>query len=143
MSDLSRRSFLELTAAVGCTALLGGGCQHGGSIDGSVAVSNNMATLTFAMFPKLNTVGDGVVVDAGGNRIAVIRTTDTTAVALSAACTHQGCTVEIEQGTPPIYCPCHGSEFSLSGAVVHGPASSPLRAYVATVDSTGVTVALS
>lgn len=44
----------------------------------------------------------------------------------SAVCTHTGCLLnEIADGT--INCPCHGSKFSLDGAVVNGPASKPLE----------------
>ena len=118
------------------------GSCGGGPIDGTVTPVNGMAALTFAMYPKLATVGSGVVVDAGNGPLAVIRTADTTATALSAACTHQGCTVEIQSGSAPLYCPCHGSEFALSGVAVRGPARSSLRVYQATVDDTGVTVAL-
>jgi Rieske Fe-S protein len=46
--------------------------------------------------------------------------------AFSAVCTHMGCIVStISNGT--IDCPCHGSQYSIStGAVVGGPAPSPL-----------------
>ncbi|MGZ3441877.1 MAG: QcrA and Rieske domain-containing protein [Polyangia bacterium] len=142
MSDLTRRSFLGATAAAGCGALLFGGCQNGGSVEGSVTPSNGQALLGFAMFPKLMTVGGGVVVDAGGTPIAVIRTGDTTATALSATCTHQRCIVEVQSGDPPLFCPCHGSEFSIGGVAVHGPARTSLHLYVATVDATGVTVTI-
>ncbi len=48
--------------------------------------------------------------------------------AFSAVCTHMGCIVAtISNGT--IDCPCHGSQYSIStGAVVSGPAPSPLAA---------------
>jgi Rieske Fe-S protein len=46
--------------------------------------------------------------------------------AFTAVCTHQGCTVgSVSGGT--INCPCHGSKFNIAnGAVVNGPAASPL-----------------
>ena len=45
----------------------------------------------------------------------------------SARCTHQGCIVSrIEGGT--IFCPCHGSQYSIVDAsVTGGPAPAPLR----------------
>jgi nitrite reductase/ring-hydroxylating ferredoxin subunit len=46
----------------------------------------------------------------------------------SSICTHQGCTVG-ESGKQ-LACPCHGSVFDgKSGAVVNGPAGSPLRTF--------------
>ena len=142
MAEISRRRFLEGVAVAGAGALVLGGCAQGGPIEGTVTPTNNMATLTFAMYPKLATVGSGVVVDIGGDPIAVIRTGDTSATALSAVCTHAGCTVELQSGSPPIFCPCHGSEFSSSGVVVRGPARSSLRVYQASVGADGVTVVL-
>lgn len=140
MIRLSRRTFLEGSAAAACGALLLGGCQGGGSIDGSVTAMSGSALVPFAMFPKLMTAGDGVVVDVDGTLLAVIRTGDSTATALSAVCTHQGCTVEVSAGSAPIVCPCHGSTFSIDGVVIHGPARSALRKYAASVGSDGVTV---
>jgi Rieske Fe-S protein len=47
-------------------------------------------------------------------------------VAYSAVCTHQVCTAAYQDGQ--FACPCHGSIFdpSRGGAVVYGPAPSPL-----------------
>ena len=45
---------------------------------------------------------------------------------LSAVCTHNGCLVN-EIADETIYCPCHGSMFSLDGEVVAGPAERPLE----------------
>lgn len=45
-------------------------------------------------------------------------------MAMSAICTHLGCTVgKVEWG---YQCPCHGSKFDSSGRVLAGPAPRPL-----------------
>jgi Rieske Fe-S protein len=59
--------------------------------------------------------------------------------ALTAVCTHQGCDMSqkykgmlngsLSNSDMDITCACHGSEFNELGAVVNGPASSPLKAY--------------
>lgn len=48
--------------------------------------------------------------------------------AFSAVCTHRPCTVDLSGST--IYCPCHGATFSTdNGAVLGGPAPTPLAEY--------------
>jgi Rieske Fe-S protein len=37
-------------------------------------------------------------------------------------------------------CPCHGSQFSTAGQVLHGPASRPLRVYAATLAGNIITI---
>ena len=60
----------------------------------------------------------------GGEDIAV-RSSSGTLTAVSAVCTHAGCTVEYQGGV--LFCPCHGSRFNAqTGAVLQGPASTPL-----------------
>ena len=56
----------------------------------------------------------------------------------SAVCTHAGCTVgSVSGGT--INCPCHGSKFNITtGAVVNGPAASPLPAVSIKVQGTSI-----
>jgi Rieske Fe-S protein len=61
--------------------------------------------------------------------------------AFSATCTHQGCAVdEVADGT--INCPCHGSRFAVEdGAVVDGPAGSPLPQRDVRVDGESIVLA--
>lgn len=44
--------------------------------------------------------------------------------ALSAVCTHLGCTVA--RSGAELTCPCHGSRFAVNGANLTGPAARPL-----------------
>jgi cytochrome b6-f complex iron-sulfur subunit len=45
----------------------------------------------------------------------------------SLLCTHLGCVVGVADGR--LHCPCHGSDFAATGAVVKGPAKLPLPPY--------------
>src|SRR3954467_4616326 len=68
--------------------------------------------------------GDGVVV--GG--LVVTRDASGAVHAVSATCTHQGCTVGPPDGGV-VGCPCHGSQFdAVTGKVLRGPATRPLPA---------------
>ncbi len=49
--------------------------------------------------------------------------------ALSAICTHLGCTPRWVNEEGLFKCPCHGSNFTINGDVVVGPASLPLWRY--------------
>lgn len=49
--------------------------------------------------------------------------------ALSAKCTHMGCTVSFEAKGDYFLCECHGSEFNMNGKVLKGPATLPLPVY--------------
>ena len=45
---------------------------------------------------------------------------------LNAVCTHLGCVVPWSAANNKFMCPCHGSQYAPTGAVVRGPAPLPL-----------------
>jgi cytochrome b6-f complex iron-sulfur subunit len=62
-------------------------------------------------------------------------------IALSAVCTHLGCTVQYEPGPDRIHCACHGGVYNAyTGANVSGPPPKPLKLFKVAVNPTGVDV---
>ncbi len=55
--------------------------------------------------------------------------------AISAVCTHLGCTVN--RTAKGFHCPCHGSVFDEAGSVIGGPAPRPLTWYSVTLSRDG------
>ncbi|WOS64883.1 FAD-dependent oxidoreductase [Sinorhizobium fredii] len=70
--------------------------------------------------------GEGGVILRGDEKIAVCRNDDGSLHAVSASCTHKGCTVTWNNADRTWDCPCHGSIFASDGSVIHGPARTPL-----------------
>jgi Rieske Fe-S protein len=54
--------------------------------------------------------------------------------ARSAVCTHLGCHLHWNSFERCWDCPCHGSQFSVDGAVLNGPAIHPLEEIVVDAD---------
>jgi thiosulfate dehydrogenase [quinone] large subunit len=69
----------------------------------------------------------------------LIHLSDGKFVAFDALCTHAGCTVDYDQGTQHLICPCHGAEFdpAHAAAVLSGPTDTPLPPVAIQIDSTG------
>jgi Rieske Fe-S protein len=70
--------------------------------------------------------GGGKVVTYRNQAVAAYRNERGTLVLKSANCTHMGCLVAWNNAEHTWDCPCHGSRFDTSGAVIAGPAESPL-----------------
>jgi Rieske Fe-S protein len=67
--------------------------------------------------------------DNGPGKVAfaayAVRSGSTTNV-FAINCSHLGCSIALNPETRRFDCPCHGSQFSLDGKVLHGPAVEPL-----------------
>jgi Rieske Fe-S protein len=138
---ISRERFIRLGAAlgmsiVGASALAAcGGDSAGRSANGASEENKNAATAAGGKaraggreIAQISRVSAGSAVDFedSGSPAVLVHLKNGNFVAYSAVCTHQGCTVAYQDGQ--LACPCHGSIFdpSRGGAVVYGPAPSPL-----------------
>ena len=74
------------------------------------------------------------------NGVVVARTTNGDLIAVSQSCTHEGQTVNFNSSNNGFSCPAHGAQFSSTGAVTRGPASSALKQYTVTIDGTTVRI---
>jgi len=141
---LSRRDFIK-RSAVGVIA--------SGAMLSSINISafTRSATAAKAVFRRS---GDDIVVKlsenaalskSGGSvkindELMLIRNSETTFLAIRTICTHKGCDVELEGNK--FVCPCHGSEFSLTGKVETGPAEENLKTFETIFDSDKGTVTI-
>lgn len=103
-----------------------------GAGGGGTAGAQGSALATTSEIP----VGSGKIFTS--EKVVVTQPNSGDFKAFSAVCTHMGCIVStISNGT--IDCPCHGSQYSIStGAVVGGPAPSPLPAQAIKVTGSNI-----
>ncbi len=71
--------------------------------------------------------GEAAVLTEGDGRVAVYRDPAGALHAVSAVCTHMGCTVTWNTAETTWDCPCHGSRFTCDGEVIQGPAVKDLE----------------
>ena len=76
--------------------------------------------------PMVPAPGEGAVIERKGEKVAVYADPAGILSAVSAICTHLGCTVEFNVADVTWDCPCHGSRFATDGTVIQGPASTDL-----------------
>jgi Rieske Fe-S protein len=93
----------------------------GNAAGGNVTIANVSGT-------PLANVGSAALVQAGNNSILVARTGPDSFRAFTAVCTHEQCIVTGFQ-SDAFVCPCHGSRYNTSGAVVQGPAPRALTPF--------------
>jgi len=154
MLETSRRTVLACAGAA-CAATLAG-CSTYNSNSGGVDAPQATQSTESSSAPAAAGSGGG---SGGGGAAVLAKTSDVpvgggtiltdkkivitqpqsgTFHAFTAVCTHAGCMVgSVSSGT--INCPCHGSRFNINnGAVVNGPAASPLAPINIKVQGTSI-----
>jgi Rieske Fe-S protein len=132
---LDRRQMLTragvVTAAAAGVAVLAA-CGGGGSDTPAATPAADGSLAKVADIP----VGGALSVTSGGDKLLLVQATAGEVTAYSSICPHQGCTVV--PGNGELDCPCHGSRFDLTGAVLAGPATEGLSPFDVHVDGGAV-----
>lgn len=58
--------------------------------------------------------------------------------ALSAVCTHLGCTVQYLPDQHQVWCPCHNGKYTVDGANISGPPPRPLQEFEVTIQGEAI-----
>jgi Rieske Fe-S protein len=111
-----------------------------------------LASLASFLYPVLRFLVPPAVIDLGGDEVVaaklgeiklnsgkifrfgsrpglLILNNDGTYHALSATCTHLGCTVQYRPDLREIWCACHNGIYDINGRNVSGPPPRPLTAF--------------
>jgi cytochrome b6-f complex iron-sulfur subunit len=135
--------------AVGALLPACGGGDDGGNptspttpVEGSaLAVLNGSVsgrTVTVTASGAIASAGGAALVQSSLGSFLLFRSSQTSFTALTAVCTHEGCTVDHFNGQLYV-CPCHGSKYTTAGAVANGPANRALTSFPATLSGDTVT----
>jgi Rieske Fe-S protein len=142
--EISRRDFIKRTAAgiiIGGVALTVPdiGKMFAGSPKGKVYKTGGemVIKLSDPQNSALANVGGSILLD---DENMLIRTSQTQFEAINLICRHKGCTVELSGDQ--FVCPCHGSEYDITGKVTHGPSKANLRTWETKYDPDKGTVTL-
>ena len=132
---MDRREFLS-RAGVGAVAAVCVSCLQGCSSQSDPISPPTNVDFTL----DLSAPANAALGSPGGyvysNGVIVARASGGGYIAVSQQCTHQGTTIVYRLSSNDFYCNAHGSSFSATGAVTHGPAGSPLGSYKTTLDGT-------
>jgi cytochrome b6-f complex iron-sulfur subunit len=150
---VKRREFVTQACQVVSLATLGSilqGCSGNPSGPSSSApslttvngtVSSGTVNVSVDAASPLATVGGAAFVQSSSGNFLVSRTAQDTFVALTAICTHEQCNVSGFQNSRYV-CPCHGSQYTTTGAVVQGPATRALQQFATRFANNIVTITL-
>ena len=150
ISNLTRREFcacctkaaglLAVGAAAGCGGSPtgpGGNAQSLTSV--SSTVSGRTVSVPIGAGSPLASTGGMATTQTSVGTFLLTRTDANSMAVLTATCTHEGCTINGFSGSQFV-CPCHGSTFTSSGAVVKGPANRSLQQFTAQVNGDVATI---
>lgn len=97
--------------------------------------------MTLSDEQKKELLGAGfLVARLGTERVLLVKEKEQKVRALSAKCTHEGCTVQYVPADGVVWCACHNGKFALDGRVLAGPPPRPLVEFRVEGDLAGAVV---
>jgi cytochrome b6-f complex iron-sulfur subunit len=139
----TRRAFLAAAGAAGVAyvAALGYPIYRYLASPNEMALSASAVTEVTLKDAQKLPAGSVLMFKFGSSPGMLIHHEDGRWIALSAVCSHLGCTVQYEPQADRIHCACHGGVYNAyTGANVSGPPPKPLMLYKVAVNDTGVEV---
>ena len=139
----TRRAFLVAAGAAGIcyTAALGYPIYRYLASPAEMASSASAITEVTLKHAQKLPAGSVLMFKFGTSPAMLIHHQDGAWVALTAVCTHLGCTVQYEPQANRIHCACHGGVYDpRTGANVSGPPPKPLKAFKVAVNDASVEV---
>lgn len=141
LENMERRRFLHwlwmLPAAAGLVEVFGSTAFVLKSRTAQAADDKNSSMVQAG---KVDDFKPGSVTDFQQGEFYLVRLDDGGFLALSRKCTHRGCAVPWNAKDQKFICPCHASEFDITGNVVKSPASRALDLHPVTIEDGTVLV---
>lgn len=133
---MDRKEFLSMLGLSAGGLLLAtcmGGCKKSADAPANVNFTLDLSQPANA---SLSSAGGFVY----SNGVIVAKTNSGSIIAVSAACTHEGTSVQYQAASSRFHCPNHGANFTETGTVINGPASTNLKQYTVNVNGNIITV---
>lgn len=115
---------------------LAGAAAAGWALPGACAYAEEEAKKEAPKLANLMAMAQDSAKAIEDPKVIVVRTAMGVA-AFPRICTHKTKELEVDEKTGAIFCPVHGSHFSLEGKPTNGPATRALKWYKVEVDAAG------
>lgn len=135
---IGRRAFIMHSAVIAAAAALAACGASGDATAPSLPSTGD--TIDVNNYPALASVGGIAVINLGNAPLAIVRTGQSTFLALSRVCPHAGGT--IGQSGSGFQCPVHGAQFTATGQWKGGQQTSNMSAYTTSYDATTGTLTI-
>jgi Rieske Fe-S protein len=145
---VSRRKFLRATLAVS-SGLMAGNLVSGRTFAAAMAgvaplhdtFGGDSVTLNLEEYEELKQDGGFRVIKEVNigettDNLIIVRKSEKEYLVFSSVCRHKKCNVKYKDERKLFVCPCHGSNYDLTGKVVKGPSTANIPQYDAILSGT-------